>query len=152
MDPCSVGRNADLLQYTQFAYVDESTAKRVTNAATPKPGKLEEEWAKFDLAPNITRWKAGLQEAALIVLNERPELAITGKLLTRTALTPFGCEEVVIRHEEREDRSAGELVVPKVSVETRIDEQGPSGSGKRKEQDDEEQEDRKKQWRRIQTK
>ena len=36
MDPCFVGRNA--VQYTQFAYADESTKRRTSNAATPKPG------------------------------------------------------------------------------------------------------------------
>ena len=43
----------------------------------------------------------------------------------------------MIRHGERENRSAGELVVPKLPVETMSDEQGPSGSGRRKERDDE---------------
>ena len=40
MDPCFVGKNAAVLQYTQFAYADESTSRRMTNAATPKPGDL----------------------------------------------------------------------------------------------------------------
>ena len=64
----------------------------------------------------------------------RPELAKIGKLLTRIALAPFGCEEVVIKHGEREDRSAGKLVVPKLPVETMSDEQGLSGSGKNERQ------------------
>ena len=51
---------------------------------------------------------------ALLVMNLRPESAKTGKLLTRIALAPFGCEEVMIGHVEREDRSAGKLVVPKL--------------------------------------
>ena len=60
-------------------------------------------------------------------------MEISGKLLTRTALAPFGCGEVVIRYGECEDWSAGKLVVPKLPVEMMTDEQGPSGSGKTKE-------------------
>ena len=71
----------------------------------------------------------------------KPKLAINGKLLTRTALAHFGCEEAVIKYGENEDRSAGKLVVPKLPVETTNDEQGPSGSGKKEEQDDVEKED-----------
>ena len=50
--------------------------------------------------------------------NVRPELAITGKLLNRTALAPFGYEEAKIKHGENDDNSAGKLVVPRLSVET----------------------------------
>ena len=57
MDPCFVGRNAALLQYTQFAYTDEKTRRRMNNAATPKPGRSDEEWAKLDLAPMVMRGK-----------------------------------------------------------------------------------------------
>ena len=90
MDTCFVGRNAAVMQYTQFAYTDESTRRRMTNAAIPKPGRFDEEWAKLDLAPMIMRGKADLQESALIVMSVKPELTISGKLLTRTALAPFG--------------------------------------------------------------
>ena len=85
MDPLFLGRNAD----TQFAYTDESTRRRMTNAANPKPGRFEEEWATLDLAPKNMRGKVDLQEAALIVMNVKPKLAISRKLLTRTALAPF---------------------------------------------------------------
>ena len=64
----------------------------MNNAATPKPGRFEEEWTKLDLAPTVMRGKADLQESALIVMGVKPELAISGNLLTRTALAPFGCE------------------------------------------------------------
>ena len=40
MDPCFVGRNAAVLQYTQFAYTDEPTRRRMSNAATPKPFEI----------------------------------------------------------------------------------------------------------------
>ena len=69
-------------------------------------------------------------------------MAIIGKLLTRTALAPFGCEEVKIKHGGNYDRSAGKLVVPKFSVEIMKDEQGSSGLGRNEERDDEEKEDR----------
>ena len=58
IDPCFVGRNAALLQYTQFSYTDETTRRRMFNAATPKPGGFDEKWAKLDLAPMVMRGKA----------------------------------------------------------------------------------------------
>ena len=61
--------------------------------------------------------------------------------MTRTALAPFGCKEIVKRYGEREDWSADELVFSKLPVRTMNDEQGISGSGKNKERDGEEQED-----------
>ena len=44
MDPYFVGRNAAVLQYTRFAFTDQATRRRISNAATPKPGKFDEEW------------------------------------------------------------------------------------------------------------
>ena len=130
IDPCFVGRNAAVVQYTQFAYTDESTRRRMSKAATPKSGRFEEEWAELDLAPTVMRGKADLQEAALIVMSVKPELAISWKLVTRTALAPFGCEDIKIKHEEQEVKSAGRLVVPKFPDEMRSEEQGPSSSRK----------------------
>ena len=49
MDPCFVGRNAAVLQHTHFAYTDQATRRRISNAATPKPARFDEEWAKLDL-------------------------------------------------------------------------------------------------------
>ena len=95
MDPCFFGRNAAVLKFTQFSYVDESTRRIMSNFAIPKPGSFEDEWAKMGLAPSIMRRKVDLQEAALIALNVRPEMTVNGKLLTRTALTPDGCKEIV---------------------------------------------------------
>ena len=48
MDSCFIGRNVAVLQYTQFAYTDEATRRRMSSAATPKPGRFEEECAKLD--------------------------------------------------------------------------------------------------------
>ena len=62
----------------------------MNNAAPPKPGRFEEEGTKLDLAPTIMRGKAVLHETALIVMDVKLELAISGNLLTRTALAPFG--------------------------------------------------------------
>ena len=143
MDPCFVGRNAAVMQYMQFAFTDESMRRRMTNAATPKPGRFEEEWAELDLAPMIMRGRADLQEAALIVMSVKPELAISGKLMTRTALAPFGCEDIKIKHGEEEDKSAGRLVVPKFPDGTRSEEQGHSSSGRNQKRDDKEGEDRR---------
>ena len=43
MDPCFVGRKVAVLQYTQFAYTDQATRRRISNAATPKPGAFDTE-------------------------------------------------------------------------------------------------------------
>ena len=75
MDPCFIGRNASVLLYTQFAYVEESKRRRMKNAAAPKPGRFEKERAKLDLAPIAMRSKADLQQAALIVMNVMTVLA-----------------------------------------------------------------------------
>ena len=84
MDPCFVGRNAAVLQYTQFAYMDETTRKLMNNAATPKPGRFDEEWAKLDLEPMVMRSRVDLQEASLMLMSGKPELLVSGKLYTRT--------------------------------------------------------------------
>ena len=84
-----------------------------------------------------------MQEVALIVMSVKPELAMSGNLLTRTALAPFGCEETKRKHGEEEDKSAGRLAVPKFSDETRSEEQGFSGSGSNKKRDNKEGEDRR---------
>ena len=76
----------------------------MSNSSIPKPGRFEKKWAKLNLAPTTMSGTADLLEAELIVMNVWPKLAITGKLLTRTARAPFGCKEVVIKHGEREDR------------------------------------------------
>ena len=46
MDPCFVGTHAAVLQYTQFAYTDEATRRRMSNAVTPQPGRFDEKCAK----------------------------------------------------------------------------------------------------------
>ena len=72
MDPCFVSRNAAVMQHSKFEYTDEMTRRRITNTATPKPGRFEEEWAKLDLASMNKKGKADLQETALIVMNVKP--------------------------------------------------------------------------------
>ena len=136
MDPCFVCRNAAVLQYTQFAYTDEENRRRMSNAATPKPWRFDEEWAKLDLAPMILRGKADSPEASLILTSVKPELTEGGTLPTGTMLAPFGHEEVKVVHGEKEDQSAGRLVIPKFSDGARSEEQGPSSSGKNPRRDD----------------
>ena len=136
MDPCFAGRSAAVLQYTQFAYTDEATRRRMNNAATPKPGRFDEEWAKLDLAPMVMRDKAELPEASLILTSVKPELTVGGSLRTRNMLAHFGYEEIKVVHGEEEDQSAGRLIVPKFPDGTRSEEQGPSNSGKNLERDD----------------
>ena len=46
-----------------------------------------------------------------------PEFIATEKFLTRDALAPTGCEDVVVIHKEQEDNSTGELFVQKLPTE-----------------------------------
>ena len=39
-----------MLQYTRFAYTDQATRRRISNAATPKPGRFDEEWKGLGLS------------------------------------------------------------------------------------------------------
>ena len=73
MDPCFEGRNAAVLQYTRFAYTDQATRWRISNAATPKPGAFDTEWAELNLAPMRMRGRAELPEASLILTSVKPE-------------------------------------------------------------------------------
>ena len=98
MDPCFVGRNAAVLQYTQLAYTDEATRRRMNNTATPKPGRFDEEWAKLDLAPVVMRGKVDIPEASPILTRVKPKLTVGETLQTRAMLVLFGCEEVKVVH------------------------------------------------------
>ena len=44
----------------------------MSNIATPKPGRFDEEWAKLDLSPMIMRGMADLPEASLILTSVKP--------------------------------------------------------------------------------
>ena len=77
-----------------------------------------------------------MEEASLILMSVKPELMVSGKLQTRTMLTPFGCKEVKVMHGEEEDRSAGRLVVPKFPDGIRDEEQGHPSSGKNPRRED----------------
>ena len=74
MDPCFVGRKAAVLQYTRFAYTDQTTRGRISNAATPNPGAFDTEWAALNLAPMRMRGRSELPEASLILTSVKPEL------------------------------------------------------------------------------
>ena len=125
-----------MLQYTQFAYKDQATRRRFSNAAAPKPERFNEEGEKLDLAPMRMRGRAELPEASLILTSVKPELTVGGSIQTRTLLAPFGYEEVKIVHGEKEDQSAGRLIIPKFQKKARSEEQGPSNSRKKSEGDD----------------
>ena len=113
MDLYFVGRNAAVLQYTRFAYTDQATRRRIRNAATPKPGRFDEEWTGLGLAPMKMRGRTELPEASLILTSVKPELRVGGTLQARTSLEPFGCEEIKVVHGKEEDGSAGTLIIPK---------------------------------------
>ena len=130
MDTYFVGRNAAVLQYTRFSHTDQATRRRISNAATPKPGRFDEEWAGLGLAPMKMRGRSELPEASLILTSVKPELTVVGTLRTSTFLAPFGCEEIKVVYGEEEDRSAGTLIIPKFPEGTDNDEQGPSSSKK----------------------
>ena len=109
MDPCFVGRNAAVLQHTRFAYTDQATRRRISNAATPKPGGFDRELAELNLAPMSMRGRAELPEASLILTYVKPELTVGGTLQTRTFLAPFGYEDIIVVYGEEEDQSVGRL-------------------------------------------
>ena len=136
MDPCFVGRNAAVLQYTRFAYTDQATRRRISNAATSKPGAFDKEWAELNLAPMRMRGRAELPEASLILTSVKPELTVGGTLRMRTFLAPFGYEENKIVNGEEEDQSAGRQIIPKFPEGARTEEQVPSNSKDRSEGDD----------------
>ena len=71
MDPSFIGK---VQQHTQFAYVEESTRRRMHNTATSKPGRFEEEWAALNIALLAMRGKVSKGEAAVIVNHVRSEL------------------------------------------------------------------------------
>ena len=56
-DPCFIGRITAMLQYTQLTYLKKSTRRRMTNAAIPKHGRFEKEWARLNIAPTAMRGK-----------------------------------------------------------------------------------------------
>ena len=128
MDPCFVGRNAAVLQYTRFAYTDQATRRCISNAATPRPGAFDTEWTELNLAPIRMRGRAELPEASLILTNVKQELTVGGTLQTRTFLAPFGYEEIKVVHGEEEDESAGRLIIPKFPEGAKTEKQGPSSS------------------------
>ena len=136
MDPYLVGRNTAVLQYTQFAYTDQATRRRISNAATPKPGRFDEEWKGLGLAPMKMRGRTELPEASLILTSVKQEMKVGGILQTRTFLAPFGCEEIKVVHGEEEDRSADTLLIPRFPEEADNDEKGPSSSNKDKSEED----------------
>ena len=130
MDPFFVGRNAAVLQYARIAYTDQATRRRISNAATPKPGRFDEEWAGLGLAPMKMRGRTELSEASLILTSVKPELKVGGTLQARTFLATFGCEEIKVVHGEEEDGSAGTLIIPKLPKGADNEKQGPSSSKK----------------------
>ena len=136
MDPCFVGRNAAVIQHARFAYTDQETRRRISNAATPKPGGFDREWTELNLAPMRMRGRAELPEASLILTSVKPELTVGGTLQTRTFLAPIGSEEIKVVHGEKEDKSAGRLIIPKFPEGVRTEEQGPPNSKDRSEGDD----------------
>ena len=73
-----MGRNAAVLQYTRFAYTDQATRRRISNATTPKPEAFDTEWAELNLAPMRMRGRAELPEASLILTGLKPELTVGG--------------------------------------------------------------------------
>ena len=93
-----MGRNAAVLQYMRFAYTDQATRRRIGNAATPKPGAFDTEWAELDLAPMRMRGRSELPEASLILNSVKQGLTVGGTLQTRTILAPVDCEEIIVVH------------------------------------------------------
>ena len=125
-----------MLQYTRFAYTDQATRRRISNAATPKPGGFDKEWSGLGLALMKMRGRTELPEASLILTSVKPELTVVGTLQTRNFLAPFGCEEIKVVHGEEEDGSAGTLIIPKFPEGADTGKQGPSRSKRDKSEGD----------------
>ena len=119
-----------MLQYTRFAYTDQATRNRISNAATPKPGGFDTELAGLGLAPMKMRGRTELSEASLILASVKPELKVGGTLQAITFLAPFGCEEIKVVHGEEEDGSAGTLIIPEFPEGTDTEKQELSSSKK----------------------
>ena len=49
-DSCFVSSNAAVLQITHFAYLEESTTKRMSNIAIPKSAKKTNDWKRLKVA------------------------------------------------------------------------------------------------------
>ena len=107
MNPCFVGRNAAVLQHTRFVYTDQAMRRRISNAATPKPGGFDKEGAELNLAPMRMRVRAELPKGSLILTSVKSELTVGGTLQTRTFLAPFRYEEIKVVHGQEENKSAG---------------------------------------------
>ena len=131
-----MGRIAAVLRHTRFVYTDQVTKSRISNAATPKPGGFDKEWAELNLAHMKMRGRAQLLEASLILTSVKPELTVGGTLQTRTFLIPFGCEEIKVVHGEEEDKSAGRRIIPKFPEWAKTEKQRPSNSKDTSEGDD----------------
>ena len=58
----------------------------------------------------------------------KQELTVGGTLQTRTFLAPFGYEEIKVVHGEKEDKSAGRLIIPKFPEGAKTERQRPSSS------------------------
>ena len=136
VNPYFVVRNAAVSQYTRFAYTDQATRRRISNAATPKPGRFVEEWKGLGLAPMRMRDRTELPEASLILTSVKQKMKVGGRLQTRTFLAPFGCEEIKEVHGEEEDKSGGTLLKPRFQKEADNDEKEPSSSNKDKSEGD----------------
>ena len=117
-------------------YGDQATRRRISNAATPKPGGFDKEWAGLNLAPMRMRGRAELLEASLILTSVKLELIVGGTLQTRTLLAPFGYEEIKVVHGEEEDKSAGRQILPRFLERAKTQKQGPSNSKDTSEGDD----------------
>ena len=130
MDRYFVGRNAAVLQYTQFAYTVQAKRRRISNAATPKPGAFDAEWAELHLAPMRMRGRAEVPEASLILNSVKQGVTVGGTLRTRTFLAPFSCEEIKVVDGEEEDKLAGILIIPKFLEWAEREKQGTSSSKK----------------------
>ena len=76
------------------------------------------------------RGRNELSEASLILTSVKPELTVGGTLQTRTFPAPFDCEEIKVVHGEKEDGSAGTLIIPKFLEGTDTEKQETSSSKK----------------------
>ena len=87
-------------EITQCYSTRTYSTRRISHAATSKPGKLDKEWAKLDLAPMRMGGKTELPEASLIMTSVKPD-----PKETNVTIQDVDRESMKFTKTEREDPS-----------------------------------------------
>ena len=132
VDQDFASRNAAVLYYTNFADSEETRRKRMSNMATPKPGRIEKDWTKLKVTMPSVRGNLHLKQRAVIALDVRKIFDFIARLLTRAFLAPFMFENVIVIREGCETKAANDLIVSSHSLDevTTKESMNPNPTGK----------------------